>query len=60
MKSKELNKDIKKAIKDKKICFYEVAFECGVHPCTLTHWLQREGTGEKKERIFAAIDRVKV
>lgn len=60
MKSKDLNKDIKKAIKDKKICFYEVAFEVGINPCTLSHWLQREVDGEKRARIFAAIDRVKV
>jgi len=59
MKSSEMNKDIRKAIKDKNIYHYEVAQELGVYPETLAHWLSMKLSAEKKERIFKAIKAVK-
>ena len=59
MKSSEMNKDIRNAIKKKGIYHYEVAQELGIYPETLAHWLSMKLSAEKKERIMKAIEAVK-
>lgn len=58
MKSRELNKDIRKAMKKGRICGYEIANEMHIHPSTFAHWLQVEIPAERKTQILKAIERL--
>ena len=59
MKSSEMNKDIRKAIKDKHIFHYEVAQEMGIYPETLSHLLSMKLSDKKKAQIMKAIESVR-
>lgn len=54
-----LNTDIRRAIDEKKLNLYEVANEMGITPPTFSHWLQKELSQERKEKILAAIENIK-
>ena len=51
----QANQDIRKAIKDSKHYAYEVAEIIGVSEFTLTRWLRRELSADKKAAIIAAV-----
>lgn len=56
----EYNKDIRAAIRGSRLKQYEVAREINVHPTTLCSWLSfGELSAEKKQRIFAAIEKIR-
>lgn len=59
MKSSEMNKDIRKAIEDKHIYYYEVAQELGIYPETLSKMLTMRLSDTKKKKIMQAIENVK-
>ena len=52
------NLDIRDAIKSKGICHWQLADEIGIAECTLVVWLRHKLTGERRERVLAAIERI--
>lgn len=53
------NKEIRKALVDKGIRYYEAATACGVSLYTFSHWLQVELPTEKKQAILKVIEGIK-
>ena len=49
------NLDIRQEIEKKRIKYFELAKVLGVDPCTLSRWLQRDLSKEKKAKILQAI-----
>lgn len=56
MKANENNLEIREAITKKRLRYYEVAEQLGVSIYTLSHWLQKELTGERREKVLKAIN----
>lgn len=52
------NQDIRKHARSKGVFLYEVADLLGISEPTMTRWLRRKLTNERKETILNAIDRV--
>lgn len=50
------NKDIRKAIEQAGISYWQVADAIGIHPATLCVWLRHELDGEKKKKVENAIE----
>lgn len=55
----EKNHEVRQAIKNSGLRYYEVAELIGCHPTTLSSWLARNMPREKKEAILDALDQVK-
>ena len=53
------NLDVRKAIESHRVKYYEVAEALGVSCSTFSHWLQREMSEEKKDKVFRAILSIK-
>lgn len=52
------NQKIRKAIENAGLRYWEVAEAVGVHPVTLSMWLRQPLTGNRLERVQAAIDKL--
>lgn len=52
------NAEIRKALIDKGIRYYEAATACGVSLYTFSHWLQTEMNPEKKQKVLKAIESI--
>lgn len=52
------NLDIRGVIKSKGVCHWQLADEIGIAECTLVVWLRHKLTGERRERVLAALDRI--
>ena len=50
------NIDIRNLISQKRLKHYEVAEALNIDDCTLSRWLSRELTEDKKQKIIAIID----
>lgn len=53
------NIEIRKAINDKRLKYYEVADALGIHAESLSRMLRKELEGEQKQRILDAIKSIK-
>lgn len=53
------NIEIRKAIEKGRYRYHEVAEAIGIDPCTLSRWLQKELTGERKARVLDALRKLK-
>lgn len=51
-----VNEEIRQAIAQNRLRYYEVASACGISPCTLSVWLRNELLPERRERILKAIN----
>ena len=51
----EPNTDIRAAIKESKLCQYQVAEKIGISEFTFVRWLRKELSEERKQQIFTAI-----
>ena len=49
------NMEIREAIAKKRVRYFEVAAALNITPFTLSHWLQKELTPEKKKEVLKAI-----
>lgn len=49
------NLEIREQLSKKRIKHFELAKALGIHPCTLSHWLEGELSEEKKKKIQKAI-----
>ena len=49
------NPEVRKAIIDSHLRHYEVADRIGINPCTLSMWLSRPLSEDKKEAILSAL-----
>lgn len=49
------NVEIRKAVADARLRYYEVAAAIGISPFTLSVWLRTDLTGERLERVQAAL-----
>lgn len=49
------NKELRKAIEQARLPYWQVADAIGIHPTTLCVWLRHELTGERLARVEAAI-----
>ena len=54
--TKELNKDVRAAIRKKGLANYEVATAIGIKPISFARWLEKELSEEQKQRVYAAIE----
>lgn len=54
-----MNKEIRKAIEDGKLKYYEIAHEIGVNPSTLSVWLRYELSEDRKKMINSAISNLR-
>lgn len=52
------NEEIRRVIAAKNLRKWEIALEAGISDTTLSKWFRRELTGERRERVLAAIDRL--
>ena len=52
------NLDFREKAKKYGIPFYLIAKELGIGPSALSIWLRTELEGEKRERVFTAIDAI--
>lgn len=57
--SQVANIEIRNAIKEKKVHYYEVAHQLGIHDKTFCCWLRYELPTAKREMILKAIDEIK-
>lgn len=53
-----MNEKIRKQIADAGLRYWEVAAEIGIHRITLSNWLHFPLTGERLERVQAAIKKL--
>ncbi len=53
------NIEIRHAIEKTRLKYYEVAQAVGIDACTLSKWLQKELTEERKARVLDAIHKLK-
>ena len=53
------NIEVRQAIEKKRLKYYEVAQAIGIDACTLSKWLQKELTEERKKRVMDAINNYK-
>ena len=58
MSMRLVNFDIQLLMKKQRVRYYEVAAALGVHPCTLTRWMRREMTPERRELVLRAVERI--
>lgn len=49
------NLDVRKAIEQKRLKYFEVAAALNIHPATLSRWLQTEMPSQKKSKVMKAI-----
>lgn len=49
------NMEIRKSIEKKRMRYYELAAALGVNPCTLSRWLTKELSEDRKKKIMDAI-----
>lgn len=59
MKTKDLNKDIRKKLKESGVRNYEVAQHLNISIYTFQHWLMFEMPAERKATVLKAIDEIK-
>ena len=52
------NEAIRKILDNRRIRHWEVAIEVGISEQTLSRWLRRELTGDRRERVMAAINKL--
>ena len=52
------NNSIRDRIKALGLKQWQLADEVGIHETTLIVWLRQELTGERRERVLAALDRI--
>lgn len=52
------NFEIRKKMKELGVYQWQVAIEIGIAECTFLVWLRQELTGERRERVLAALDRI--
>lgn len=50
------NKEIREAIANKKLKYYDVAAAIGICQYTFSHWLQLELSEEKKAMVLSVIE----
>ena len=55
----EKNRDVRRAIEESGLRFYEVAERIGCHPTTLSSWLARNMSQDKKALILDALEQEK-
>ena len=53
------NIEIRQAINDKRLKYYEVADALGIHAESLSRMLRKELDGEQKQRVLDAIESIK-
>ena len=53
------NIEIRQAINDKRLRYYEVADALGIHAESLSRMLRKELDGEQKQRVLDAIKSIK-
>lgn len=53
------NIEIRQAINDKRLKYYEVADALGIHAESLSRMLRKELDGEQKQRVLDAIKSIK-
>lgn len=53
------NNDIKKIIQQSRIMQYEIATQIGISEYTFCKWFRKKLTAEQKEKILAAIAKIK-
>lgn len=53
------NMEVRQAIEKKRLKYYEVAEAIGVDACTLSKWMQKELSDERKKRVLDAIRKLK-
>lgn len=53
------NQDIRKAIQDSGVKYYELAHELGISHGTLSVWLRYELSQEKKDLIFSILGKLR-
>ena len=53
------NIEIRQAISDKRLRYYEVADALGIHAESLSRMLRKELDGEQKQRVLDAIKSIK-
>ncbi len=49
------NLEIRQQLNKKRIKHYELAKALGIHPCTLSHWLEGDLSEDKRKKIQKAI-----
>lgn len=54
------NMEVRQAIEKKRLKYYEVADAIGVDACTLSKWMQKELSDERKKRVLKAINEYKI
>ena len=54
------NLDIRQAIRDNRLRHYEVSQALSISEYTLSVWLRKELSDEKKAKVFEAIERLRV
>lgn len=50
------NMDIRIAIANKRLKYYEVAEACGISECTFSRWMRSEMSPERKKKVQKAIE----
>ena len=55
-----MNMDVRRAIFESNVKLWQIANRLGVAEATITRWMRTELPPEKKERIFAIIEELKV
>jgi len=56
--NKDMNKDIRDAIKAAWLYQWQVAEACGVSEWTFVRWLRHELSEERREAVFKAIEKL--
>lgn len=54
------NIEIRQAVANKRLRFYEVAEAMGISRYTLSTWLSKELSEEKKAQVLSAIEQIKI
>lgn len=52
------NVEVRRLAKEKNVRHWQIADEIGVSESTFVHWLRKELSDEKKEKIIAAIEKI--
>lgn len=54
------NIEIRQTVASKRLRYYEVAEAMGISRCTLSIWLSKELTPEKKAQVLSVIEKIKI
>lgn len=54
------NVEIRQEIERKRLHYYEVADALNINPCTLSRWLEKELSDDRKESVMNAIKNIKI